>query len=434
MSLPEKNCICEFCGSKFKEQRYLSRHLTEGKECRKLRGILFACLRCGGFHTTKFGELQKHLEDCQVDGRISDVMENYQCKIETLTQRVKYLEEILQKGSFKRPTPVVIKIDKEERRQKILDETFGNSSEDIVKRISSEYELAKTAKKYNSYLKTAKRLRRIIFKNGDLDFYTLTVESNIQKLVEILEDKKFTGKKIRKIMRQHFTALDLRLVRYDEHEQLAADGSLLKELSLVLSCVPKPKFFDKNKFIQSFLNYSLILFPVENILKRELISDNPTYVFMGDPSSNRPFEFYSLSVETVSVKKWIMDSRMGVLVPELRAHLLPYLVKIFRELFFTIYNDNNYREDWLGNLQGLEHDCKQIVKNILVISNTKLFSKICRNIVIKNNHHIKEDKDILNLTRQDPIHNVEPNETKEYIHRLFDDISKEEIGRLVGNL
>ena len=70
-------------------------------------------------------------------------------------------------------------------------------------------------------------------------------------------------------MKQHFTALDLRLMGYKGHEQLAPDGSLLKELSLVLSCIPKQQFFKKSEFIKRFLNYSLVLFPIKSVLDRE---------------------------------------------------------------------------------------------------------------------------------------------------------------------
>ena len=195
MSNPGKTCICEFCGRQFKEQRYLSKHLNEGKECRKLRGILFVCLRCGGFHTTKLGELQVHLEDCAEDGRISDVMENYQTKVNILSQRVQFLEELLKKGgTYSSQIPEPIPVDKREARRKILNETFGNSKDDLMKQIISQYDLVLSSKKYNAYLKIAKRLRRVFFKTGDINNYTTVLDKNISYLGNILSKKGFSEK------------------------------------------------------------------------------------------------------------------------------------------------------------------------------------------------------------------------------------------------
>ena len=44
-----QECLCKFCGEKFNTTADLKVHVKKGVECRKLKGVLFVCLRCDNF-------------------------------------------------------------------------------------------------------------------------------------------------------------------------------------------------------------------------------------------------------------------------------------------------------------------------------------------------------------------------------------------------
>ena len=153
---------------------------------------------------------------------------------------------------------------------------------------------------------------------------------------------------------------------------------------------------------------------------------------MGGKKHLDAYRFYFLSKQTASHKEWKMDCRMMEIIPDLRDHLFAYLLEIFREHFFTIFNDNNYRESWTNHLYGLEHDCKQILRNLIIISDSKKFSSLCKNLVCQNNMYVKTNNDILNLIKDDPVISEEKDETRDNLSRLFDDISKDGLDQLMN--
>ena len=288
---------CSFCGKIFKEKRYLETHLKKGKECRKLRGILFVCLRCNCFHTTKLGLLEVHLQDCHVDGRVVDVLENYQNQVVDLRAKVRHLEETL--NSFQNP-----KKEKKEDESNFLDMTFGKGERDI--NFSHEYEEIVKAKKYTTILKKIKHKRRLFFKDGNLKIYKTLLKEHLNCLRAALKNKKFSERKINKTIRAHFTALDLRLLRFGDYETMPADGSLFQELNLVLSCREKPAIFSFDTV--ALENFGSCIFPIRTILEMFFVRDNPTYVYFGK-KVNDPFSFYYLAEVGDKRKTWKMDCR-----------------------------------------------------------------------------------------------------------------------------
>jgi hypothetical protein len=427
-----QECSCKYCGKKFKAQRYLETHINKGKECRTLRGVLFFCLRCSCFHTTKFGELENHLLSCKEDGRIFDTLESYNSKIAELQCKIRYLEET--KSTDNSNTK------KSDNFKDILDKTFGKlqtDNDNVNNYFNSKYMEINNMKNFTRILKKIKKQRRAIFKKGDINAYKYLIKMNLEKLTDVLTTKKISNKKQRKIINNHFTALDLRLMRYEGYEKLSPDGSLLKELDLVLSCYKKPKLFSYD-IISIIQNYSVCILPIKTILKIILLSENTynyVYIDNNECTTKDPYKFYFLSKQDKEINFWEMDCRMLNFCNTFLSLIIPYMIKVFKKNYLEIFHDNIYRSDFLEKLMGLEPETRQILQNLLILSNYKNFSVLSQDIVIKNNRKSINYNDKLNLLQDDPIiDKIQEDNSISNFSQLFEDINTSDINNLIASI
>ena len=403
---------CKFCEKIFKEQRYLDTHLEKGKECKKLRGVLFVCLRCNCFHTTKFGKLEQHLENCKGEGRVIDIIETYQTRVKELQEKLKILEGMTGK----------VCISEDEEEKDIVELAFGTFTEHSpIKFFQDAYKNLLQIKQYNTALRKIKKNRRAYFSKVSLEEYTTTVRSNIKQLEYFGKSKKFSSRKVDTIISNHFTTLDLRLVRYKNYENFHPDGTLLKDLNLILSCKDLESF--SYDVIENFRNYSLSIFPLHVILEFILYNrakTEPVFVFFKISETVDPFHFYFLKERKGDKRLWNMDCGMEQFSESIRSSFLPYLISEFRKNYYHIFQDNIFRVNFIDIILGLEIESRQIIENILILANSSRTVKMCKKIVMKNSL-TKTSRDILNLVKSDPIKGELFDETASYISQLFDD-------------
>lgn len=433
---------CDYCGKRFREARYLDTHMKKGKECRELRGVMFVCLRCGGFHTTKFGALQIHLETCKCDSRIVDVIEDYQSAISSFKEENNNLRQALEtvqieKTSRREPgpniPPPIARPDVPETTADCLDVTFGTSDiEDFDKYFQEKYrELATKKTIQTSQISKLKRLRRVIFKKGDMEQYKKTLVICLSEFTIALEKKKVATRKIQRLIKTHFTPLDLRMLDYEGYEAISMDGSSLKELSLVLSCREAKHVYDTVNIVDRLLNCSMSFFPLSSLIERELYRKNTmNYVYMGEtePLPKIPFAFYKLVKINKNSKRWEMDCRMQEFITSSKYRLINYLVDIFRKYYYRVYSDNCYRENYLDKMVGLTEEMTQIMSNLKCLGDSKKYTNMCHRVVIKRNTYKKQSSDRLNLVNDDPIEDIENEDSTNHIlSRIFDNISPEEM-------
>jgi len=426
-----QECLCKFCGKKFNATDDLKFHVTNGEECHKLKGILFVCLRCNGFHTVNFDDLNTHLNGCLEIGLCKyDVIEEQKRKIEELTLQLK------KKGTPPKKSRGRTKsIKKKEIETDIVDITIGKIEEaiDPIEYINNLYILIIPVKKYMRHLKKIKLERRAIFKKGNINEYKTLLNKNLECLVNVLTKKEIDKKKQRKIILNHFTAIDLRLLRYQGYENLSPDGSMLKELDLVLYECEKPVYFNMD-IINLVHNYNVCVLPIKTVMKNILISSNASYVYAGKRRTD-PYQFYYKEKEKNGLTYWIMDCRMIDFFNTVRESIIPYLIRVFRKNYLTIFSDNVYRDCFFENLSGFEGECKQILQNILFMSLYKKFLNMMQNLVIDNNTKYMKTTDKLNLKTDDPILEEITEDTQEYnCNLLFDDISPFHLTKLVNSI
>lgn len=406
--------VCPYCSKDFKAAKYLENHLKAGKECRKYRDVLFVCLRCNNFHTKKIGELDKHLESCPHDGRTTDI-------IESLHDKIKYLESKI--SPPKEPET--------KNQATILNNTFGNIPADDTY-FENTYNQITESKKYNQLLREIKQKRRTRFKNGDLIDYKNLLRNNLETLKSVLTIKKLPNKKINKIIKTHFTSFDLRLLRYDGYINLEPDGSILRELDLVLTCKEKSKCFSFD-IINLILNYSCCVLPIKTLLKILLVQKEPLYAYMGKRKQD-PYQFYYLDKVEKGLCYWNMDCRTIDFCNEFYEKVSSYLILVFRKNYNEIYCDNIYRNNFFENMLGLTSECKQILQNLKQISHNKNLIKLVQNVIMEHNTLKIRQKDNLNLTSDDPIDSKIENHCLTNFSRLFESPTPKEMNDLINSI
>ena len=127
-----------------------------------------------------------------------------------------------------------------------------------------------------------------------------------------------------------------------------------------------------------------------------------------------------------------MDCRLEDLSNKFIDNIRPYLIELFRKLYFDAFSDYDYRNNFLYKVPDIELDLKQLMQNICILSNPKKFNKYLRNIIKDNATYNATNNDIKNFSSDDSSQKrrfenekelIDPVET---VKLLFDNISTED--------
>ena len=88
-----------------------------------------------------------------------------------------------------------------------------------------------------------------------------------------------------------------------------------------------------------------------------------------------PFSFYYLEMIKSGKNKWRMDCRLEEMTSDLETKIKDYCIKIFRNIYFKIFGDNEYRSNIFKLNEIFEYECKTIIKNLIFVSNYVKFVK-----------------------------------------------------------
>ena len=127
-----------------------------------------------------------------------------------------------------------------------------------------------------------------------------------------------------------------------------------------------------------------------------------------------------------------MDCRLEDFSNNIINNIRPYLIKEFRQIYYDIFHDNEFRENYISTNSVTEIDCEQLLQNIYTISNMKDFCLLLRNIVKNNSTYIPTENDKFDFHGDDNIQKKRFTNTKEnsdvvdIIKLLFDNISSQD--------
>lgn len=297
----------------------------------------------------------------------------------------------------------------------------------------------KQSRVYTKILDELKAHRWTLFGRFSISEYTDLVTNHIDVINKIFNQKNYNEKKSISIISKSLSPLESRLVRFSGYTTQVMEAEEIQRLDTVLDLhVPSDKefvVFDQEMVSKRFHNYGSVLFSLNKNIKRFLLNiyGYPNIIYLPLPKNNPgdPYSFYYLERIHKEKRYWKMDCRLEDFSTYLISTILPYMVSIFRRLYYDIFEDNEFRSNYSTNCQVTEFDCEQLLQNILYLAQPKEFCNLMRNIIKDNSSYTPTENDKFNLYGDDSLQRKrfqekEDTDVVEIIKQLFDGISSED--------
>ena len=292
------------------------------------------------------------------------------------------------------------------------------------------------------YTKTLEQIKhtRLKIVGITVDEYYNVIKEHMERLTKIFQDKGLSEKTIMKNITTSLSSLEMRIVSYPPYinTELVID-ELTKYKKCIMYSINFPKKyipFNYDEIFKTFFNHGTILSTLRDCIERNLINvygfTNLVYIQIPKSTDNDPFSFYHLKKIENKKRYWNMDCRLEDLSNKFIDNIRPYLIDMFRKIYFDVFCDNDYRENFLSKMAKVELDVKQIIQNICLLCNPKKFNKFLRNIIKDKATYKVTANDIKNLSSDDSTqrrrfeNEKEKIDPVEIIKLLFDNISSEE--------
>lgn len=461
--------MCEICGKDFTNELALKSHR---KITKHYNNILITCLHCQ-FKTTKITHFENHkcfnndypIQDYEslkarldieiakneVYSRIHYKTENTTEKIEHLPKKIPEIEQDEKKypGTYRpvKNIKIVQEITDDEKNNRIaIEEGKRMKTLNMFSDIKDALPVFEKDLKYLSanrvYKKTLIHMMKVRFSligSMNLVEYIDLINTHLSSFKNIFTSKEYTDKKIQEIISHGLAPIEQRLIMYSGFTSTHLDIDDLEKfgISLTLNTYHPDEYipFELTKFTELFLNYGSVVFPITTNIKRYIINiygmNNVIYLPLPKSTEQDPFSFYVLENVHKSNRKWKMDCRLEEITNNLISVLKPYMIGMFRKIYYTIFNDNDYRKDYISQEQITECDCEQLIQNILCLSTMSDISMKIRNIVMENCAHYPTENDRFNLYGDDSLQRQRLESKKcdqdpiDVVRLLFDNITSE---------
>lgn len=350
--------------------------------------------------------------------------------------KIEDIETVLQQN--------ILEIDK---KINIIKSTYFNiSTAETIKQIDKFFILIQDNRIYTTHLMNIKNTRKKLLGKINLDKYTKLLLTHNKKLTKIFENKQqHSLKKIERNISKSLTPLDARLIDFGDYsnQSLEIDDINLFITALDVTTKPEKQFvpFDMKSYCEKTLNYSLALQPWYDSVSLTLFNrygfHNVIYVPLARSKEYDPYSFYTL--EKIDGKRcWKMECRLEDFSSDLANNLIQYCIKLFRKIYYNIFQDNLYRPDYISKSQITQQDGEQLLQNIIELSQPLKACLILRKLVKKKAVFIASKADKFNLYADDKIQQKRmtkavDNEKDIYdvIKRVFDDIADEDCEKIV---
>jgi hypothetical protein len=331
----------------------------------------------------------------------------------------------------------------EEALEEIVEENnLDVSYKKTTELIDTMFEEIDKSRVYRKSLINMKETRSKLLGQLTLSDYTKLLKTHITRLEVILTKKKYDQKKIVSTISLSLSSLDQRLASYGNYFSTELDSDDIQRLKICLKVnMNHPKRyvpFSQTELIPKIANYSLCVSTMRETMKRILNNPYgfPNLVYLHLEKSNRedPYSFYSLEkIDPDGKRCWKMECRLEEFSRFISEQIKNYCILLFRKIYFDIFSDNIYREDYAEKTPVTQQDCEQLLINIIQLSKNKTFCNTLRSIVCKYCTIQPSVLDKFNFTRDDPIvkksFSQEENTSDSLtvvMKRLFDEISTED--------
>jgi len=361
----------------------------------------------------------------------------------------------------------------------VQENNLSITPEGIMKEISAIFkEITKNRVCPKKSLEDIKKLRTKLLGTMKMEDYTKLIKSHVKSLETALTNKKQTPAKIIELISLSLSPLEQRLVFYGKYYNAILDADEIQTFKLALTVhMEYPRQYVTFSFTDLYEkthNYSLAIFPLRDILKRVLINPYgfPNLVYLdletsadsieeentnesqpskpSQPSQEAEFpkkkikpddayRFYVL--ETLKPKGqrcWKMECRLFEFSKIVSQQIKSYCITLFRKIYFGIFNDNIYREDYKDKALITQQDCEQLLINMITLSKPKKFCNVLRSLIFKHCAIHPSSKDVFNFQADDKMNRkdfLKEEDTEEEacnsIKMLFDDLSDDNAKKIL---
>lgn len=320
---------------------------------------------------------------------------------------------------------------------------FENDPEKCQMLINAEMESLKHTRNYNLSLQKVKQMRNnTIQSNLSIDNYISYVKSQLEEIKSIFIRKSWSEQKISlNIFPKFLTPLEyLFTLTPGLSKQVVDIEDIQKFIPSSLMQIECNGPFSHEHFYKFFVNPSICLWSLSNLIKRLISNSSKTlvyYPFEMQTKAEDHYSFYYLFSETDSVKHWKMDCRLEKLTTELIQVIQNYCIYLFREIYQNCLKTNAYIPKYKSRFSVLEVQSEQLLQNLFLTTQFHTINKILREYVEEYatiNLNLETTENIVDF-KNDDIHqklnfqDFSISDSKEYIDmtkRLFDGIDDDE--------
>lgn len=252
----------------------------------------------------------------------------------------------------------------------------------------------------------------------------------LKKIIEEIEKiflPLYTKSKKNQLVLKIFSTVDIRLIQhplfiYTNVKKI--DIEYLKNI-IISNMMKQKKLKDILENIEYILQtYSIALLDVYDLIKiifnkcNHIVYKNETFYVLTKIEDNN--YFFSEDYKLITTTHTILNK------------LLPYSIKLFRNIYFQVFNDNIHRAGYKKQTIVTEYDCDQLLQNIKKMCKSNQIQSFLNNIV--KSHCIFEPTKNIKYYFENQINSVKVRDSKEpiidisydnCINELFDNNSIE---------
>jgi hypothetical protein len=307
------------------------------------------------------------------------------------------------------------------------------------------FENIKQNRTYTKSLENIKKARLRLIECMPHNKYIKLLEGHVKILENIFKNsKEFPNRKIVDTISKSMNSIDMRLISYGSYLNTILEIDDIQRFKSSLKFFNEcPSFFmplDKEELFRKFFTYGTALFTIKDMIEMFVPNNygfnNIIYVKLKSSSDEEtdPYSFYILE-DVNSAKKpekryWKMDCRLEEFSNNFIDNIKPYLIELFRRLYFSSFNDNEFRKDYATSSCITEYDCEQLLHGIHILSKPKEFNILLRNTIRKCCTYLPTMNDKFNLHGDDNVQKkrfakIKEDEEQmvESVKMLFDNIS-----------
>ena len=296
-----------------------------------------------------------------------------------------------------------------------------------------------TSRTYSKILRQIRVKRAKLLGTLKLQNYTNVVRDHIRELKEIFQNKQQSEKKIHHNILSSLTPLEARLLRYPGYHDTQMDGDCRERLKTIVrygrSFSKEFRPYSVQEVGDKLTTYSVAIFPIEKLIRWALINPygfwNVVYVSWPKSKQEDPHSFYLLHKLDKDKRYWNMNCRLEDFTIDLISTLQPYLIKTFRELYYAVFSDNDYRPNALELSSFVADDCEQLARNIILLSQPRKVCNKLRKLLVAECTYLYTNQDHFRL-RGDDVMQRKRFQVREKIEmvltvsQLFDQVTDEQ--------